>query len=969
MKIFKNPKNCRQQSMRALLGTCGLVLLPLATSNAFAQEASAAQGAASDQSDEGTEDIIVTGSQIARSGFDTPTPVTVLSVADFERVGAPNIADALNQLPALKPSITPSATTNLSKLAGANYLDLRGLGYLRTLTLIDGKRYVPSSPEGVVNVNVIPQSVIGSVEVVTGGASAAYGSDAVAGVVNFRLDHKLQGVRGSVQYGVSDFGDHKNYLGSVAYGTKFGDDRGHLLLGAEMAENKGISRVSRRPWADHSVINNPAYTLTNDESAYILVDNARLSDSAYGGVINSVLGGNPAGLVGTEFLAGGQTRRFDYGTMQSGNTQNGGTGVASTSDLVLEQPYKRWAAFGGAEFEFSPAATAYGSFSYGHSKLRGDSIVGNDQITIQRDNVFIPAAVRTVLEANPGVTGFTMGRTLNDYGRGYFDQKAWAWTAIAGVRGDISDTWSYDLSYAYGKSRNKTIFAGTRITQAWRDAVDAIDNPATLGVVDPICRTTITNPGNGCIPLNLFGPIAPGEQAAAIANILAPSLRDWHQTQQSADLIIRGELFQLPAGPFSIAAGVHWRKFSTDVRSDPLSSSRTPTGGTFLRVGNTLPFSGEEVVKEGFGEVLVPILADSSLGKRLELDIAGRITNYKTSGQVETWKVGINYELNDAIRFRATRSRDIRAPNLQELFAAGQTLVFTVIDRARQVPNLNGVIAPDSYTAATISGGNRNLKPERADTFTAGIVLSPAPRVRASLDYYNIKIDGAISTLGSGAILDQCLNGNATICSLITREASTNGTSPGRITNILLAPANVAGINTEGLDFEAAYSFPLGNGTFAIRQLATYLMKLDLIGAQGDVTKLAGNMAQVAIDGPSGTSRLRTSTILEFNNDKFRVSATGRYVSGGLVTRDIDVDKPEVPITSPNKINGRFYLDLAGEVTVYRPGGEGRVAVFGAILNALNKMPPITGYDEYAAPRQLFDVIGRQFTAGIRFNF
>ena len=138
---------------------------------------------------------------------------------------------------------------------------------------------------------------------------------------------------------------------------------------------------------------------------------------------------------------------------------------------------------------------------------------------------------------------------------------------------------------------------------------------------------------------------------------------------------------------------------------------RTPSGGTFLRVGNTLPFSGEEVVKEAFGEVLAPIFADSSLGKRLELDIAGRITNYKTSGQVETWKVGINYELNDAIRFRATRSRDIRAPNLQELFAAGQTLVFTVIDRARQVPNLNGVIAPDSYTAATISGGSGPQKP------------------------------------------------------------------------------------------------------------------------------------------------------------------------------------------------------------------------------------------------------------------
>jgi len=915
------------------------------------------------------EDIIVTGSQIARTGFDTPTPVTVVSVADFERVSAPNIADALNQLPALKPSVTPSATTNLSKLAGANYLDLRGLGYLRTLTLIDGKRYVPSSPEGVVNINIIPQAVIGSVEVVTGGASAAYGSDAVAGVVNFRLDHKLQGVRGSAQYGLSDFGDRKNYLGSIAYGTKFGDGRGHLLVGAEIAESKGIKRVSSRPWSNHSVINNPAYTLTNNEPAYILVDDARLSESAYGGVINSVAGGNPAGLIGTEFLAGGQTRRFDYGTLQAGGTQNGGTGVAATGDLVLEQPYKRWAAFGATEFEFSPLATAYGSFSYGHSKMRGDSIIGNDQITIQRDNVFIPASVRSILTANPGVTSFTMGRTLNDYGRGYFDQKAWAWQAIAGLRGNLSDTWSYDLSYAHGKSRNKTVFAGTRITQAWRDAVDAIDNPNTPGVVDPICRSTLTNPGNGCLPLNLFGAIAPGEQSAAIAKILAPSLRDWHQVQQSADLIVRGSPFELPAGPLSIAAGVHWRKFTTDVRSDPLSSSRTPTGGTFLRVGNTLPFKGEEVVKEGFAEVLAPIFVDSSLGKRLELDLAGRITDYKTSGQVETWKIGVNYEVNDVVRFRATRSRDIRAPNLQELFAKGQTLVFTVSDRARQVPNLNGVVGPDNYTATTTSGGNPGLKPEKADTFTAGLVLSPAPRMRISLDYYNIKINGAISTLGTGAILDQCFNGNNALCSLISRESSTNGLSPGRITNILLAPANIQGIKTQGVDFEAAYSFPFANGTLGIRQLATYVDQLDLIGSQGEITELAGTTAQVAIDGPSGTSRIRTSTVLDFSTDAFRVSATGRYVSGGRVTRDIDSDKPLVPISDPIRVKGRFYLDLGAEVTVFRPGEDGKVAVFGSILNAFNKMPPITGYDEYAAPRQLFDVVGRQFTAGVRFNF
>ncbi|WP_199554759.1 TonB-dependent receptor plug domain-containing protein [Sandaracinobacteroides hominis] len=198
----------------------------------------------------GYDDIIVTGSQIARSGFDTPTPVTVIGVADFERVAAPNIADALNQLPALKASATPSSSTNLSKIAGANYMDLRGLTYLRTLTLVDGKRYIPASPEGVINVNTIPQAAISSVEVVTGGASAVYGSDAVAGVVNFKLDDKLQGLRGNAQFGISDYGDRENYLASVAAGTKFGGGRGHVLVGAEYAKSKGVPRVGSRPWGD-----------------------------------------------------------------------------------------------------------------------------------------------------------------------------------------------------------------------------------------------------------------------------------------------------------------------------------------------------------------------------------------------------------------------------------------------------------------------------------------------------------------------------------------------------------------------------------------------------------------------------------------------------------------------------------------------------------------------------------------------
>ncbi|TPE60552.1 TonB-dependent receptor [Sandaracinobacter neustonicus] len=925
---------------------------------AFAPHAALAQSSSTTSTTD-NEDIIVTGSQIARSGFETPTPVTVVGIEDFQRVATPNIADALNQMPALKASATPQSSTNLSKIAGANYLDLRGLTYLRTLTLVDGKRYMPVSPEGVINVNNIPQAVIGSVEVVTGGASAVYGSDAVAGVVNFKLDDKLDGVRSNAQFGISKYGDRENWLGSVAMGKSFGGGRGHILFGADYAKSEGIPRVGSRPWGNQTLINNPAYTATNNEPAYILVTDGRTSNSTYGGVINSATGTNGTALLrGITFLGNGQVGTFDYGTLTTSTTQQGGSGINNTEDLVLEQPFERWSALGKITYEISPSFNFYARVSYSGSKMVGDSIIGNDQITIQRDNVFIPAAVRTILNANPSITSFTMGRSLEDYARGYFKQDVWAWQAIGGLTGEIKNSWNYDFSFSYGKSRNKTVFMDARITAGWREAVDAIDNPATPGVVDPICRSTLTNPANGCIPLNLFGVIGDGEQEAAIANILGPSIRDWHQTQKTLDFLVRGNVVELPAGPVGFAGGIHWRNFRSETTSDPISASR-PGGATVYRVGNTIPFQGTQDVWEAYGELLVPVLADLPFAEALDLNLAGRITDYKTSGQVKTWKVGVNYKINDMLRLRATRSRDIRAPNIQELFAAGQTLVFSINDTIRN----------ETYLVSTTQGGNPYLVPEKADTFTAGVVLSPASRLRFSVDYYDIKIDGAIAALSAAQIVSSCIGGDAALCQLVTREASTEGTSPGRITGIRLAPANFQSIRTRGIDFEAAYDFDLWNGRADARVLANYQLKHEMVGVGGVVTNLVGSVAQPFIDGLNGTPRWRGQAILGFRNDMFRANVTGRYVGGGVVTRDYIATKPDVPITDPIKVNGRFYVDLSGEVGLFDVGSEGKVSLYGTILNALNNQPPITGYDGYGAPRHLFDVVGRQYTIGVRFNY
>jgi outer membrane receptor protein involved in Fe transport len=894
--------------------------------------AASADTAAKDSQDT-TEEVVVTGSQVARPGFQSPTPITSVNTADLERVGATNVADALNQLPAIKPSVTPSSVGNLSKLAGGNYLDLRGLGYLRTLTLIDGKRYVPTSPEGVISTNLIPQALIGSVDVVTGGASAAYGSDAVAGVVNLKLDNALEGFRGSVQGGTTDHIDNNNYLFSGGWGAKFGDGRGHILIGGELAQNYGIGDGHKRDWAgNRSTIVNPDYGVVPGAPNLIHVDDARATYAAPGGVITS------GALTGVQFLRGGTTAPFRYGTaVTAGNTMNGGDGDEIAAPYVLETPNRRRSAYVGLTYNVADAITAYGSVTYGYSGFRERSIPADDTFTIQADNAYLPASLRQALAA-AGETSFDFGRSLEDYGVGSIVQRAHTWQGVGGVRGKLIGSWTFDASVSYGSTHNLTLFTGDIIRANRRLALDAVIDPATGGTV---CRSTLTDPTNGCVPLDLFGVGSASQEA--INYISGTSVRDWEQKQQVGDLTVRGSPFDLWAGPVSLAFGGEWRRLDVDVRSDPLSADTTKPR---YRVGNTKPYSAGEKVKEGFGEVVVPLAKDQSWAKTMELDIAGRVTDYETSGTVETWKAGLNYALNDSFRIRATRSRDIRAPNINELFARGQTLFYTVTDT-----KIN-----QTYSISTVTGGNPGLVPEKADTLTGGIVFTPTfiPRLSASLDYYRIKVNGAIASLTAQAIVDRCNNGDAASCALTPRGAD------GRVSTILLAPVNFQQIVTDGVDLEMAYHMPVLQGDLDLHLLGNYLRKLDLIGQNGDLTRFAGNTDQPVLDGPGGTPHWKAQAVAEYSTPVYKFSVTGRYVGGGVITRDaLTLDY--------NHVSGRFYVDLGGQYRVL-DAGSGGLDVFAVIENLFNVDPPFTGY-EFQTARQLYDVIGRQYTAGVRFRF
>ncbi|WP_411820865.1 TonB-dependent receptor [Hyphococcus formosus] len=926
--ITTSDKMNSTRMQRAFLRRHKLCLLAAVSFAALSTTAASAQtiDAEDDNSTTTGDAIVVTGSRVKRDGFTATTPTTTMGTEMLERVAAPNIADAINQLPALRSALTPATSSSLSNAAGGNFLDMRGLGYLRTLTLIDGKRYVPTTTTGALNINLLPQALVSSVDVVTGGASAAYGSDAVAGVVNLNLNTELEGFKGNFQGGITDHNDHRNYFGSVAYGTSFDGGRGHFVIGAETRKNSGVGALSDREWGTAGAIQNPNYTASNGEPRYLLVGDARYANGSDGGVINS-----PSLLQGIQFADDGSAVPFTYGDNVSATRMDGGDGISTNGIRVLESPIERYSAFAHADYEVMPNVTIFGEFGYAYSDVETGSNLRVDQITIQADNAYLPASVAQVMADN-GIDSFTMGRGFEDYARGLFDINSKTWQATAGLEAELGGGWSFDAYGAVGRTLVLTRYTDDRITDLWRQSIDAVFDPSTGSIV---CRSTLTDPGNGCVPANFFGYGNVSDEAITWMN--GTSIRDWDINQQVVAMTINGEPINTWAGPVSVAVGGEYRHQSVDVTSDELSLVNA------FRIGNNKPWSASQSVKEGFVEAVVPLAADQLWAQNLDLNVAARITDYSSSGTVKTWKAGLNYTVNDSIRVRITQSRDIRAPGLDELFAQGNNFTATIDDP----------ILGTTYTVRNLAVGNPDLVPEKGDTTTAGIVFTPTaiPRLRMSLDYYDITLNGAINSLSASEIVTRCYTDAPQVCSQITRSDTT-----GEITVIRTGPANVQKLETSGLDFQLAYSVPVGSANLDLNSLVTYVDKLNMVDADG-VRHFAGNTEVTGTSGVGGVPHWRTNTSVTYSNNDYRFSVTGRYVGGGILTEEYNVDV--------ERVSGRLYFDLSGEIAIDDTGDD-RIALYGTIQNLLDNDPPLT---QSGTARTIYDTIGRIYTAGVRFNF
>jgi iron complex outermembrane recepter protein len=968
---------------KSTLAAGGAVLAIASASSAYAQstsqnaalqtedaaaETAEAPAADDQQSDSG---IIVTGTRIPTNGFDTPNPVTVLSADTLQQRAPSNVPDGLNQLPQFVNSQSPAsrqrATVNTQVQVG-NFLNLRGLGSQRSLILLDGIRVPPTSPDGSVSIDTLPQTLIQRVDVVTGGASAVYGSDAVVGVVNFVLDKKFTGIRVNGQAGISDYGDASSYKLGLTAGTALLDDRLRLLGSVERYSSGVISRFDDRPLskAGLNYCNVGAGTAA---SPFRVLTGCHSQIATYGGLIRSGV------LAGNEFLPDGSIRPFNAGGLGG----VGGVGAVLPTSQDLQVPLETWQVFGRAAYELSPALgfhvqaswaeSVNGPYDHGATVLTAGSPQG---LIIQSENAFLSPAIRALLPAN---STFQLGRWVDpemvpvgkvDLPIPYTTQTSRSLMINTGVSGSLGGSWKWDLNYVHGETKFRSSTHEVNMLKLFA-AVDAVRDASN----NIVCRVTLTNPGlyPGCVAFNPFGQGAPSQ--AAVDYVFGDSIWSVRNIMDIGSANITGTPFSTWAGPVGIAIGGEIRRQSLRQMSnaDPavpidFTGLRGLPTGTPVRFNtvNVGSANGEVDVKEVYGEITVPLARDIPALDRLDLSGAVRYTDYSTSGGVTTWKLGLDYRPFDDLRLRVTRSRDIRAPSLYDLFAGTQQSLRVITD-----PH-TGISQP----VLSLVQGNSTLTPEIGNTLTYGAVYEPSwlPGFGISVDAYDIRIEDAISPIDPVVALQSCEDSGGTgpTCSLITRPLPfSDRTAANFPSSVLQVPINVATLRQKGIDFEASYRFSALGGDIELRGLASHIYDLR--------TDLGFNQPVQQSAGYRTIPKWRGSLSASFQTERFGIFVQERFTGSYNMSiyRNLTTGADAQFFADHGRAPNYGYTDVT---LTAKPFYERGAELFFTVNNLFNTTPPVlfpSGNNSvnlyYPTIRTSYDIVGRYFTAGFRVKF
>lgn len=922
---------------------------------AVAQEAPAATQETSGSPQEATpthsDVVVVTGSRIARTGFATPTPVTATTNEELTLASPTMVADALNELPVFRGSTKPqNPGTSVAGSAGANILNLRNLGGNRLLVLLDGNRVIPSGLNGGVDVSLLPNLLLDRVDVVTGGASAAYGSDAVAGVVNYVLDTNYEGLKGGVQWGQSTYHDSDSAKYELAFGTSFADGRAHIIGSAEYYSIDGLGPYEGqgRDWLrkNPGVIPGPA----GGPTRLVIPENVTLSGLHPAGII-------PSGpLKGTIFNPDGSPKTFNYGSNASALFMVGGDGVFQSTALTDE--VERQAYFLHAGYDVTDNFRVYAEGGYGKTFTQIQSyywlIHSSSNFTIFSDNAYLDPTVRARM-ATAGVTSFPLARMLTENPFVTGDNTSTTTRGAVGFEGSLGEI-HFEGAYINQRSELEVIARNLPKIRNMYAAADAVIDPATNQIV---CRSTLMGYDPGCVPLDLFGVGAPS--AAALRYISGDHYRNAQVEEQDINLSASGPLFSLWASqPVAFAVGLEYRDMTGEQTADPLGSEIVSNVGmrglpaSFVDnpggyvIANFKPLNGSYNVKEAFTEIDAPIVSGVAFADLLTLNAAVRVADYSTSGRVTSWKVGLNYKPIADLRLRATRSRDVRGPNFVEYFSPQQNSGTTdVFDRRlNRFVNSLGLIS-----------GNPKLKPEVADTTVVGLVYEPAfaSGLSVSVDAWRINLEEAISSLSAQETVDACAAGSAESCSNII--------DLGNFYRVLRPSLNLASIKTSGVDIEAAYRFDLLGGHMSLRALATHLDKYaQQAFSTAPVVDRTGEVGGAS--NPDWTFNFQAT----YKRGPFTGFIQQRYISSGTY----DATFREGVDISNNSVDSVSYTDATIKWMFEREDHK-NFELFLSVDNLFDAAPPL-------APRPasslmltsnyaLYDPVGRYYTVGLRFAF
>jgi outer membrane receptor protein involved in Fe transport len=975
------------------VGAAPLVVgIALIATPAFAQDTTATN-ATSDN----TGDIVVTGTLIRNPNLTSSSPVNVIGDAEISRRVPATTEELVRSIPGVSPGVG-SQVNNGSN--GTNSVDLRGLGVQRNLVLLDGNRIVPTLANGAVDLNVIPIALVQRVDVLTGGASTTYGADAVSGVVNFVTRKDFSGVDFRTSYRITEEGDGSAFRADLTLGGNFNEGRGNAVLSV------GYSKVD------------PVYQIRDFSLFGIGSTNGRASGSSFTSVpvtISFPTADRQLNNTGTALVP--QYQGFNF------NPYN-----------IFQTPMDRKSVYAAANYEVADGIEVYARGMFVNntvSSIIAPSGIFGEDLTVPGNNPYLPAAVRDELCTRNGIALgaactsapaldmpavyrrlVELGPRIGHYENNNYDIRA-------GVRGDVTSTINFDLNASYGRSEQTLTQSGYVLTSRVQQALNASNT------------TSCANTARGCVPLNLFGP------AGSITPDMVKFLQGQSTTRINTELTqVRGVFsgdfgMTLPgaANPVSFAAGAEYRKYNYDRIPDAYAQDPSELGGAG---GATLPMTGSYDVKEGFFELIAPIMTDRPFFDDLTVEAGARYSSYSVSGgsSFDTWtyKGGLTWQPVPSLRLRGNYQRAVRAPNISELFAPVTTgltnltsdpcagsapvgnanLTAVCIAQGSPAASIGSIQNPSAGQANVTGGGNLNIRPEKADTFTIGAVITPdfVPGLSLTIDYYNIRVNHAITAATPNDVIGACFNNitatsaTSAACLAIHRNP-TNGRLSGSASNTpgLDSPlTNNGRLTTDGIDLSVNYTRDLGPVGLTLNFVGNWTHKLVF---QASPTSVARDCVGYysANCGPSlGQIQPEFSwqqrTMLSFGGVDLSLlwrhisavdyegtasdylargfTAANHLLYSGVITNATGANSALAGKTlNFNHIKAYDYFDLTAQFHV----SETFDLTVG-VSNLFNRQPPVVGGQAGSTTANsgniypsTYDPLGRSFTASVRLKF